>query len=63
MMLTFLLGLVLGALVGVCVGGLLVFKHYRPALRATYEFLDQHAPRDQTEAIARRLVPDPAAAG
>lgn len=63
MMLLFLLGLVLGALLGVGVGGLLVFKHYRPVLRDYYEFLDLHAPRDQTDAIATRLARDQAAAG
>lgn len=63
MMLTFLLGLVLGALGGVCIGGLVVFKHYRPVLRDYYEFLDLHAPRDQSDAIAKRLARDQAAAG
>lgn len=61
-MIAFLVGVVVGGVVGGLAGGLLVFKHYRPVLRDYYEFLDLHAPRDQTDAIATRLARDQAAA-
>lgn len=61
-MIAFVAGMIVGAAFGFLAGGLFIYKRYRPALRSFYEFLDTHAPRDQSDIIARRIARDSKAA-